>query len=147
MAGETVATIEPEREMIRRALPLSIPAVVIAVVIGGLLGGRYAAVSAVIGVAVVFLNFIVHGLSLNHAAQISLTALYAAGLFGFVVRLGVIFVIMILLNQLAWFSPVAFAAAVIPCTIVLLVFEMKQLSGRMQVDLWTFPSTRNGRTS
>jgi hypothetical protein len=146
MARETVASVEPERELIRRALPLSVPAFAAAAVLGGLLGGRYAAVSAAIGVAIVFLNFVVHGLSLNHAARISLTALYAAGLFGFVIRLGVIFVMMILLNQLDWFSPVAFAAAVIPCTIVLLAFEMKQLSG-LQVDLWSFPSTPGGRVS
>ncbi len=133
--------------MIRRALPLCVPALVLAAALGALLGGRYAAASALIGVAIVFVNFVVHGLSLEHAARISLTALYAAGLFGFVVRLGVIFVIMILLNQLDWFSPVAFAAAVVPCTIVLLVFEMKQLSGRMQVDLWDFAPARDGRVS
>ncbi len=133
--------------MIRRALPLCIPASVSAAALGALLGGRYVAASALIGVAIVFLNFVVHGLSLEHAARISLTALYAAGLFGFVVRLGVIFVIMILLNQLDWFSPVAFAAAVVPCTIVLLVFEMKQLSGRMQVDLWDFSPAGDGRVS
>ncbi len=142
-----MASVEPEREMIRRALPLSVPAVAVAFALGGLLGGRYAAISAAIGVAVVFLNFVVHGLSLNHAARISLTMLYAAGLGGFVIRLGVIFAFMVLLNQLDWFSPVAFAAAVIPCTVVLLVYEMKQLSGHMQVDLWSFPSTSGGRTS
>jgi hypothetical protein len=83
-------------------------------------------------------NFVAHGLSLAWAARISLVVLFAIGMGGFVVRLGVIVAIMFGLNQLAWFSPRAFAAAVVPGTIVLLVFEMKQLSGRMQADLWTF---------
>jgi hypothetical protein len=28
----------------------------------------------------------------------------------------------------------------VPCTVALLVVEMKMLSGRMQADLWTVPS-------
>ena len=131
---------EPEREMVRKALPLSIPAIVVALVAGGLLGGRFAAASAGIGVVVVFANFAIHGWSLMHAARVSLTVLFAVGVGGFVVRLGAIFLIMFLLNQLEWFSPVAFAAAAIPCTIVLLMFEMRQLAGRTQVDLWVFPA-------
>ena len=42
------------------------------------------------------------------------------------------------LDGLAWFSPVAFAAAFVPATIALLVVEMKLVSGRMQADLWYF---------
>jgi hypothetical protein len=61
------------------------------------------------------------------------------GLGGFVVRLAALTIALLLLDQLAWFSPVAFAAAFVPTTIVLLVFEMKLLAGRMQADLWYFP--------
>ena len=45
-----------------------------------------------------------------------------------------------LLDQTAWFSVVAFIAALVPTTIALLVVEMKLLSGRMQADLWTMPA-------
>jgi hypothetical protein len=45
----------------------------------------------------------------------------------------------LLLDRLSWFSPLAFAAAFVPTTIALLVFEMKLLAGRMQADLWYFP--------
>ena len=68
--------------------------------------------------------------------------LYAVGLGGFLVRLGVIVLVIALLQQTAWFSIVAFIAALIPATIALLVVEMKLLSGRMQADLWTVPSDR-----
>jgi hypothetical protein len=110
--------------------------------VGGLLSGRAAGASAAIGVVVVFVNFAAHGLSLAWAARISLTVLFAVGLGGFVVRLGAIVAVMFALNQLSWFSQLAFAAAVIPGTIGLLAFEMKQVSGRMQADLWTFERGR-----
>ena len=135
-----MATAEPERELVRRALPLAVPAVAVAFGAGLVLGGWNAAWSASIGIAVVLANFAAHGLLLAWAARISLTVLYAVGLGGFLVRLGLIVAIMACLNHLDWFSPVAFAAAVIPSTIGLLAFEMKVLGGRMQADLWSFPS-------
>jgi len=139
-----VAIAEPEREMVRRALPLSIPALAAALVLGGALGGREAAVSAAIGVAVVFANFVAYGLSLAYAARISLTVLFAVGLGGFIVRLGIVVAIILGLEQLAWFSVVAFVAALVPTTIALLVFEIKVLSGRMQAELWTLPAGSGG---
>jgi hypothetical protein len=129
---------ELERVLIRRALPFMAPAAILAFVAGTLVAGTNAGWSAAIGVVIVEANFVAHGLSLAWAARISLVVLFAVGMGGFVVRLGVIVAIMFGLNQLAWFSPRAFAASVVPGTIVLLVFEMKQLSGRMQADLWTF---------
>jgi len=74
------------------------------------------------------------------AATVSPVAIYGVGLGGFVVRLGVIVLIIALLQQTAWFSVVAFIAALIPSTIALLLMEMKLISGRMQADLWAVPS-------
>jgi cytochrome c biogenesis factor len=68
--------------------------------------------------------------------------LYAVGLGGFLVRLGVIVAVIALLQQTEWFSIVAFIAALIPSTIALLVVEMKLLSGRMQADLWAEANAR-----
>jgi hypothetical protein len=59
------------------------------------------------------------------------------GMGGFVLRLATIAITLVLLNQLSWFSPVGFALAVVPATILLLIYEAKVLSGRMQVDLWS----------
>ena len=61
---------------------------------------------------------------------------------GFIVRLGVIVLVIALLQQTEWFSIVAFIAALIPATVGLLVVEMKLLSGRMQADLWVDPDAR-----
>jgi hypothetical protein len=132
--------VEPERELVRRALPYAIPALVVAFAAGALLGGADVGWSAAIGVAVVTANFVAYGLSLAWAAAISPMALMAVGLGGFIVRLAVIVLLLVGLDTLSWFSPVAFLAAVVPVTALLLGFEMKVISGRLQADLWQFPS-------
>ena len=58
------------------------------------------------------------------------------------VRLIIYTVALVLLNQLSWFSPVAFALALVPAIVALLIYETKALSGRMQADLWTFDGAR-----
>ena len=131
----------PERQLIRRIAPWSLPTAVVAFGLGTWIGGADAGWSALIAVAVVFANFIAHGWSLALAAAISPTVLFAVGLGGFVVRLGVVIVVIALLEQTAWFSVVAFIAALVPTTVALLAVEMKMLSGRLQADLWTLPST------
>jgi hypothetical protein len=135
-----VAVAEPERELIRRISPFALPAAVVAFAAGALLDGADAGWSAAIGIAVVTANFLANAWSMAWAASISPVVVYAVGLGGFVVRLMVIAVAILLLQQLEWFSVVAFVAALVPATVALLVMEMKLLSGRMQADLWTFPA-------
>ena len=129
--------IEPEREMVRRALPYAVPSFAVALTVGALLGDWNAGWSAAIGVAVVVGNLVAHAFSLAWAARISPTMVFAVGMGGFALRLATIFLVLLVLNQLPWFSPVAFVAAVVPATLLLLVFEAKVLSGRMQLDLWS----------
>lgn len=131
--------MEPEHELIRRVLPLSLPAAALAFAIGAVLADASAGWSAATGVAVVFANFAAHGLSLAWASRISPTIVFAVGMGGFVVRLGIFAIAMVLLRRFEWFSTVAFIGALVPATIALLVLEMKLLSGRMRVDLWAIP--------
>jgi hypothetical protein len=139
-----VATAEPEREMVRRILPLSVPAIALAIVLGWVLSGPAAAASAAIGATLVFVNFVAYAYSLAYAARISLVVLYAAGLGGFVVRMGIFVAILVGLRELDWFSTVAFIAAFVPATVVLLALEVRLLGGRMQADLWTIPAESKG---
>ena len=126
---------EPEREMVRRIAPFGLPAAAGALVVGALAGGWGVGWSAGVGIAVVTLNFVVNGLSLARAARVSLQALMAVALLGFVVRLGAILAFMFLLNGFGWFSPLAFGLAVVPATILLLGFEMKLLAGGLGTEL------------
>jgi hypothetical protein len=131
----TNRTFEPEALMVKKAVPYGPPAVVLALLIGALAAGWNVGWSAALGVAVVWLNLIASGLSLSRAARVSLTALYAVAMGGFVVRMAIIVAIMAGLNQLAWFSALAFALAVVPATLLLLGFEMKLLAGGLGQEL------------
>jgi hypothetical protein len=132
--------------MIRRISPFALPVAIAAFALGTLAEGTDAGWSAAIAIAVVNLNFVAHASSLALAATISPTVLYAVGLGGFIVRLGIIVLVIALLQQTEWFSIVAFIAALVPATVALLVVEMKLLSGRMQADLWTDPGARGEAT-
>jgi hypothetical protein len=134
--------VAPERELIRRISPFALPVAIAAFVLGTLVDGTDAGWSAAIAIAVVYVNFVAHGSSLALAATISPTVLFAVGVGGFLVRLGIIVLVIALLQQTEWFSIVAFIAALIPATIALLMVEMKILSGRMQADLWVDPNAR-----
>ncbi len=132
-------TVEPERELVRRLLPFAVPALAIAAGVGAALGGAGAAWSAAIAIGVVALNFVAHAGSMAWAARISPMLVMAVGLGGYVVRVAAFTVALLLLNRLAWFSPLAFVAAFAPATVALLAVEMRLLGGRMQADLWYFP--------
>jgi hypothetical protein len=59
---------------------------------------------------------------------------------GFVVRMTVIVVIMFGLNQLAWFSALAFGLAVVPAVILTLLFEMRLLAGGLNEAMTLDPA-------
>ncbi len=130
--------VEPERELVRRVLPFVPLVAVVAVGLGYVAGGADAAWSAAIGIAIVTANFLMFALSIAWAATISPTMIAIVALGGYLVRLIVFTVALVILTKLSWFSPVAFALTLVPATIALLAYEAKALSGRMQADLWTF---------
>jgi hypothetical protein len=123
--------------MVRKAIAPSLLALPIAFLIGRLAGGTGAGVSAAIAIAIVWLNFSVHGLSLAWASTISLPVVQGVALGGLVVRLGVIVAAMFALGSQAWYSPLAFGLALVPATLLLLVHEarlaMRGLGGSLQI--------------
>jgi hypothetical protein len=129
--------VRPERVMVRRALVLGLVAAPAAAGVGFLVGGGDAAVSALIGVAVVVANFAAHGLSLAWAAGVSITAVHAVALGGVVLRLGLIVALMFLLDRTAFFSSLAFGLTAVVGTLALLVYEarlvQKGLGGELQI--------------
>jgi hypothetical protein len=130
--------VEPERELVRRLLPLAVPATAVAAAVAALLGGPGAALSAATGIVAVAANLVIHAASLSWASRISAAAVMIVGVGGYVLRIGIFTAGLLLLDRLDWFSAVAFVAAFAPATLALLVTEMKLLGGRMQADLWYF---------
>jgi len=140
-----VAAVEPERELIRRLTPFAIVAVPLTFVAGLAIGGGGTGASAAIGAAIVAVYFVITAASLAWAAKISPVIVFAVGLGGFVVRIMVFAVCLLLLRQATWFSTLAFIAAFIPWTIALLAAEIKLLSGQMQADMWAFNASGRGQ--
>jgi hypothetical protein len=123
--------------MVRRAIVPSAVAFLVASGVAFARGGSGAALSAAIGVAVVFVNFAVHGWSLGRASTISITAVHAVALVGPVVRIGIVVGLMFALDTLEWFSPLAFGITVVPATIGLLAYEarltMRGVGAQLQI--------------
>jgi len=130
-AGATGRSAEPEMEVVRRVVPFAVPAFAVALFVGALAGGWGVGWSAALGIAVVGANLAASGYSMSRAARVSPQMLFGTAMIGFVVRMAVIVAIMFGLNQLAWFSPLAFGLAVIPAVILTLILEMRIFAGGM----------------
>lgn len=111
--------------MVRKALAAGAVAAPVAFGAGFLAGGGGDAVSALLGVVVVVLNFAAHGVSLAWAAGVSVIAVQAVALVGFVVRMGLITGALLALSRAAFFSPLVFGLTVIAGTLALLVYEAR----------------------
>jgi hypothetical protein len=109
--------------MVRKAILPGVIATLLAGAIGTAVGGPGVGISAALGIVVAVVNFAAAGTALAWAAGISLTAVQVVALGGFFVRLGVILGLMFALNTLPWFDPRAFGLAVVPGTLLLLVYE------------------------
>ncbi len=134
-----MAATEPEKLVLRRVLPFAPVAIVVALILGTFFGDASDGWSAALGVVVVAVNLVAFAVSLSWASRISPEAIYVVGLGGFVMRLLVFVVLLVVLEGMTWFSPVAFVAAFVPATIALLAVELKILSSRrVQADLWYF---------
>ena len=102
------------------------PAVFVAppiVAVAGLLGGWGGAGAAVVGVAIVVLNFLLAGVILSQAARISLGLYHAAALFGFFIRLGLVTLTMLLVVQVVDLNRPAMGIAAVVSYLVLLSWE------------------------
>src|SRR3989442_15676133 len=98
-------------------LPWAFPAGAVAFLAGTLASNVNAGWSAALAIAVVTANFVASGLSMAWAAGISPVAIYAVGLGGFVVRLMVFAMVLLILTRFEWFSAATFTAAFEPATL------------------------------
>ncbi len=89
----------------------------------GLLRGWEGAAAALVGVALVVINFLLGGYAMSYAARISLSLYHAAALFGFLIRLGLITVSMLLIANVTDIDRVALGISVVVSYLVLLSWE------------------------
>ena len=108
-------------DMIKRGLMVA-PAVigVCAVIWGG--DGAW---SAAFGMAIVLANFALSAALIASAARISIGLMMGATLFGYLIRLGLIFVAVYLVQDAGWISFPALGSTIIVTHLGLLFWEMK----------------------
>ena len=114
-------------DMIRRGLPLA-PALIL---IAGLIWGVDGALSAGFGIGIVLVNLALSAFIIGWAAKISLAFLMGATLFGYLGRLALITVAVLLVHNQAWVSIVALGMTIIITHLGLLIWETRYVSASL----------------
>lgn len=112
------------KDMVRRSLPF-LPLLLL---LGALIGGVDGAVSAVYAVIIVLANLALSAALLAWAARISLGLLMGVALFGFLLRLGLIFLAVLAFAGAPWMDFWALGVALIVTHLGLLFWEMRYVS-------------------
>jgi hypothetical protein len=100
-----------------------------------LTSGTAGAVAALVGTAIVVGNFLLAGRILSVAARISPAAYHAAALFGFVLRLGLLTIALLVLTWLFELDRTAFAITTVGMYLVLLSWETVMVSRGSEGEL------------
>ena len=111
-------------DMIKRGLIVAPLLIAICAVIWGGDG----AWSAIYGIALVLANFAIAAAIISMAARISLGLMMGATLFGYLIRLGLIFLAVYLVKDASWISLPALGATIIVTHLGLLFWEMKYVA-------------------
>lgn len=90
--------------------------------------GQDGAVSSAYGIAIVLANFALAARLISYTAPISLGLMMGAILFGYLVRLGLIFAAVWLVRDAAWISFPALGTTIIVTHLGLLVWELKYVA-------------------
>ncbi len=112
------------RDMIRRGL-LVAP---ILIAICGVIWGGDGAWSAAYGIVLVLANFAIAAGLIAMTVRISIALLMAATLFGYLIRLGLIFLAVYLVKDASWISLPALGATIIVTHLGLLFWELKYVA-------------------
>lgn len=109
------------KDMVKRGLVVAPVLIAVCAVIWGLNG----AYSSAYAIALVLVNFALAAALVAVTARISLGLMMGAVLFGYLVRLGLILVAVLVVRDAGWISLPALGATIIVTHLGLLVWEMK----------------------
>jgi hypothetical protein len=111
-------------DIAKRGLLIS-PVVILAC---GLVRGPDGALSAAMGLGIVIVNFLIAALIVDRAAKVSTTAVGAASLAGYVLRLVVIVVALLLLRNQPWIDLPVLGFTLVGAQLGLLFWEARHVS-------------------
>jgi len=111
-------------DMIKRGL-LAAP---LLLAVCGVIWGLDGVWSAAYGIAIVLANFALAAAMIAAAARISVGLMMGATLFGYLIRLGLIFIAVWLVKEASWISLPALGSTIIVTHLGLLFWEMKYVA-------------------
>jgi hypothetical protein len=112
------------RDIVKRGLIVAPVLVGVAYLIWGTDG----AASAALAIGLVLVNFALSAALIASTAKISLALMMGATLFGYLIRLGLITVAVLLVRDAAWISLPALGATIIVTHLGLLIWELKYVA-------------------
>jgi hypothetical protein len=93
-----------------------------------LVWGAEGAWSAAFAIGLVLVNFLLSAMLIAYTAKISLGLMMGATLFGYLIRLGLISVAVVLVRDASWISLPALGATIIVTHLGLLLWELKYVA-------------------
>lgn len=121
----------PEYELVGDLLRRALPVAPVVVAVAGLLAGIDGALSSAVGVALVAGNLALAAASLVWAGRISLGLLMGVALGGYAVRIGLLFLIVLLLQDLAWIHLPSLGLTLVVTHLGLLFWELRYVSASL----------------
>ena len=112
------------KDMVRRGLIVA----PLLIAVCGFIWGLDGALSSAYGIGIVLLNFALSATLVAVTARISLGLMMGAVLFGYLIRLGLIFLAVFLVKDAGWISLPALGATIIITHLGLLIWEMKYVA-------------------
>jgi len=126
------------RDMIRRSAMFGVP-----LLVGGALGwGWTGALSVALALALVLVNFALGAAAIGWGARMGPSAMMAAALGGYVVRLGIVTAAVLPVRHHDWFELLPFAVALLVTHLGLLIVEARRVSASL-----AFPGLKPSRSS
>lgn len=117
--------------VLRRAGLLTLAVGLVVTLVGGIVDGSEGIVSGALGTAIVIVFFtvgqLVVGATLRNNPQMAMTV----ALTTYLVKIGVLFILLIALRDADWLNPKVFASAVVGCTLAWTIAEV-----------WTYARTK-----
>jgi hypothetical protein len=119
--------VEIAFDMVKRSLPVA----PVMIILSGLIWGFGGAVSCALGLALVLVNFVLAAGMLAGAAKISVTALMAATLGGFFVRMGLIATVLYFVKSTSWVAMFPLLFTILVTHLGLLLWETRFVSANL----------------
>jgi hypothetical protein len=129
----------PESAITRHMLVRGVFAAPVLLVIAGFVWGMDGAISSAYAVALILINLALAAALITFTARISLALMMGAVLFGYLIRLAIIFAAVILVRNMSWVSLPALGCTIVVTHLGLLFWEIRHVSATL-----TYPGLKPG---